>query len=323
MAKKEDEGIYLDREIKASKNGWFGVGGDMYKRFPVTDPKLDKGVYYITLDQRDETPIFIKKDIKTDNIISFSNSLYSQIVEEIETFWNSEAKFKKFGFLHKRGYLLYGKQGTGKSCVIQQIIAEIIKRDGLVFICDNPEFLNRGLAFLRSVERDRKIICIFEDIDSIIKTYGDSSLLAVLDGTNMVDNVLNIATTNFPELLSKRITARPRRFDRKIRIDPPDEQTRIEFLKTKLEKKDKIEVWAKKTEGLTFASLTEVIISVKCLDKKLEEAIEIMRNLENEQSSSEEYEERGEFGFSSGSGKVGGPTVSQREKLKRFLEDDD
>jgi len=45
-----------------------------------------------------------------------------------------------------------------------------------------------------------------------------------------VDKALNIASTNYPEKLDRRIISRPRRFDRILRIDAPDARVREAYL---------------------------------------------------------------------------------------------
>src|SRR5258707_7883419 len=78
----------------------------------------------------------------------------------------------------------------------------------------------------RDVERQRPMVCVFEDIDAIIEQNGDSDLLQWLDGNHQVDKAVNLATTNYPEKLDPRIISRPRRFDRILRIDAPDARMR-------------------------------------------------------------------------------------------------
>lgn len=93
--------------------------------------------------------------------------------------------------------------------------------------------------------------------------YGESELLSILDGENQISGVCNIATTNYPELLDKRIVGRPCRFDRVHRI------------KKRLPKGAPIEEWVRRTDGLSIASISETIISVFCFGKTLDEAVRI------------------------------------------------
>ena len=64
---------------------------------------------------------------------------------------------------------------------------------------------------LRSIEPDTQIVCLFEDIDAYIGTYGEEEILSLLDGETQINKVLNVATTNYPRKLDQRITtASPR-----------------------------------------------------------------------------------------------------------------
>lgn len=198
------------RENEASENGvwdieeledkvisptqWGAVGAGIYKALASTHNTLPCGAYTVTMDNNDDKPIFIKRDIKTDDILLFKDSIAGGILEEISRFWENGAAFKKFGFLHRRGYLLYGPQGTGKSSIVQQIISDVVARGGIVLICENPRFFNKALATFRKAEKERNVVCIFEDIDATIKKYGEEEILSILDGSNMVDRVLNIAS---------------------------------------------------------------------------------------------------------------------------------
>ena len=80
--------------------------------------------------------------------------------------------------------------------------------------------------------------------------------LQVLDGNNQVDKVVNLATTNYPEELDKRIVARPRRFDRILRIDEPDTRVRDAFFARKVPDLAAAERarWVALTDGLPFLS---------------------------------------------------------------------
>lgn len=290
-----------DLEDKVSKpNQWGSVGSKTFKALTTTRKHLPAGAYSITVDNNDGQSIFINKDTKNDSLIHFAGSLADKILEEIDGFWGKNDAFKKMGFLHRRGYLLYGDAGCGKTSIVQRIVLDVIHRGGVVFFCENPKFFTKGLATYRQVESDRPLVCVFEDIDAIIKHYGEDELLSILDGANQVDRVLNLATTNFPELLDKRIISRPRRFDRVYKILPPDENIRREYLKLKLPKSEKLAVWLKATKGISFAGMTEAIISVICLGNKLQPTIKILRDIENGHPSSDDFGTKVGVGFGEG-----------------------
>lgn len=306
--RKVDEGVWgigdikelLDAEDKVTKpTQWGLVTTDTFKALGITRKLLPSGAYNITKDNNDGAPVFFRKDVKGDKTIRVSEGISPQIIKEIHDFWRKGDVFKKYGFLHSRGYLLYGNQGVGKSCIVQQVMSDAIADGGVVFICGNPAFFNLGLKVFRQTEPNRPLVCVFEDIDAIIRKYGDDELLSILDGANQVDRVLNIATTNFPENLNKRIISRPRRFDRVYKIEGPNENTRREYLASKLPKSEKLNLWVKKTTGISFAGLAETLISVLCLGNSLDETVRVLKDLENGHPNSQDF---GNVGFGKGGG---------------------
>ncbi len=289
-----DEDYYrVDRKAEFKSSLWNVIGGSAYKSIAASEKQLPVGSYLIELDSYDDRPVFVKKDVVHDALIPLSG-IPDKVVKEIAEFWTKEKDFKELGFLHRRGYLFYGNQGTGKSSLVFQIISTI--DDAVIFYCKNPESFNKGLSVFRQVEPTRKVICVFEDIDEIIRQFGEKTLLSVLDGDNQINSVINLATTNYPELIDKRIVGRPRRFDRVYKIEALDEHARREFLKHKLPKTEKVNKWVKKTEGLSIASISEVIISVLCFNKPIDEAVNIVKSLAEKHPTSEE--EKSGVGFS-------------------------
>lgn len=293
-----DEGVWDNLDMKkldqaeeavTKPSQWGAIGARTFKAFSVTHETLPPGCYSITIDHRDNSMLFIGKYIKNDKIIRFKDGTTSDLLREIDGFWKKEEVFKQNGFLHRRGYLLYGPQGTGKSSTVWQVAEDVVRRGGVVFVCDNPKYLSEGLKTFRQVEKNRPIVCVFEDIDAIIAKYGDPEILSLLDGDNQVNRVINIATTNYPERLDKRIVSRPRRFDRILKIQVPNDQIRIAFLTEKLPKKQNLKRWITLTKGLSFAGLAESLISVLCLGNDLEETVKILRDIESSNPDSSDF----------------------------------
>lgn len=297
-------------EGEAKRNGdvtalvqWAICGPNTYKPVSFTFPKLDRGIYNIYSTQHNGI-VFEKKDVCVDDLLRFPDSVSDKVLKEITTFWNKSEKFKFHGFLHRRGYLLHGPPGSGKTCLVQQIIADIIAADGLVFQCSgHPSVFNDGLANYRKVEPNRPVVCLFEDIDAIIDEYGEDEILALLDGENQIDRVLNIATTNYPEKLDPRLIARPRRFDRVLRIDMPPAKVRNLYFEKKLKiAGSELKKWVDATDGFSFAGCAELVISVMCFEIPFEEAKNKLREMMDFKVHSRDYEndKRG-VGFGGGS----------------------
>jgi SpoVK/Ycf46/Vps4 family AAA+-type ATPase len=259
---------------------WQCNANDSYTASYKTIETLKRGYY--TVDTSDDILYFHKKDINTDELFSFPDSKINQIIEEIDTFWDKQDIFKSLGFLHKRGYLLHGPAGGGKSCLIKLVIKNFInKYDGIVIEATTyPSNIRRALTTIRGIEPQRKVMCLYEDIDAHIKQYNESSVLSVLDGEDSFNHMLTIATTNYVQNLDLRIIARPRRFDRVIEIGMPDENIRRVYFQKKLKIEDtELEEYVNVSKEFSFAAMTELVVSVKCFDIELSKAAEILKNL--------------------------------------------
>lgn len=279
-------------ENKLKRSQWALVHSDTYLACAQTIDNLIPGVY--GFDLCPNGVLFVRNPINADDLIDFPDSVYDKVINEVETFWQLGARFEKYGFLHRRGYLLYGPAGSGKTCLVQRLVQKIIENDGIVFMsgASSPELFSEGLKVFREIEPDRQIICIFEDIDTMVERWSEAQVLSLLDGENQVNKVINIATTNYPERLDKRIVARPRRFDRIVKIAMPNEVIREAYFKNKLKiNGEDGKKWVKETEGLSFAALAELVISVKCLGNSFEETINKLREMSSSKVSSSEFED--------------------------------
>lgn len=273
-----------EQNWKAVPTQW-AASGNSYSAVPSTVKTLPAGLYEVMTNDHGQV-FFAKKTINVDSLIDFPESLYHDVIDEINDFWKRDAEFKKHGFLHRRGYLLHGPTGSGKTCLVHQIMRSVIQSNGVVLVCHNPSVLRLGLGEFRKIEFKRKLVCLFEDIDAMIdgsRGNSEEELLNILDGENQVDHVLNVATTNYPDKLDKRLTGRPRRFDRIIYIDNPGPETRRIFFEKKLRIADsELDKWVKATDDFSFASCSELCVSVKCLGNGFVETINLLRQMQKD-----------------------------------------
>jgi SpoVK/Ycf46/Vps4 family AAA+-type ATPase len=267
---------------EGSKSNCFVVG---------RNTKVLPSAFYTVRQNDDGSFSYYRQNVKTDELLSFKNSLADEIMSEIQNFWKNADKFKQYGFLQRRGYMFYGPPGSGKTAITEQIVSATIANGGVAFMCRNdPEDFSGGLAWFRKYEPERQIVCLFEDIDSIISKYGESDLLSCLDGENQVDHVLNIATTNYPEELDKRIINRPRRFDRVVKIGFPESKIREQYFINKL-KISPVEVkkWVSLTKNFSFAAMTDLVINVKCFGYTLDDSAKKVAATMNTKADSKDF----------------------------------
>jgi energy-coupling factor transporter ATP-binding protein EcfA2 len=299
MVENADEPATLEATEKHSQDikQWSALSSIVFVATGNTIQAIPPGFY--DLDRSNIGILFNKQNLSVDDWLVFPDSIMSLILQEISSFWKKSDLFEKYGFLHKRGYMFYGPQGSGKSILVQQILSNLIIQEQGIILNGNthPNLLVKGIEIVRQIEPHRRVICLFEDIDAIINHYGEEQLLAFLDGESHTNHVLNIATTNYPEKLDPRLVNRPRRFDRVIKIDMPSEIMRRMYLaeKLKIQDSEELDRYVRSTEGFSFAGLAELVISIKCFDKSFEEAVRILKSLMSKKKTSDEF--KGNLGF--------------------------
>ena len=173
---------------------------------------------------------------------------------------------------------------------------ELVEQSGgiVVFIDTQREldYYTKVMSRFRQVEPDRKIITVIEDFERLAKDeYYSALLLQILDGNEQLDSIVTIATTNYPESLEKRWTARPSRFNLVLEYKKPAKEVRRFYIYNKLKDggvdvdsekvQADIERYVEKTEGYTFDFVKEVIQGIYIDDvdeetvfKRINDAIE-------------------------------------------------
>jgi len=254
----------------------FSVCGNKSRPTTRTKDILEPGVYNVKTDMNGL--FFEPHQSATDELLQIRDENYEWVVEEIKDFWEAKSGFKQLGFTHKRGCLLYGKPGTGKSCLIKILAEDVVKDGNIVFLCKNMSTLVEGLKLYREVEPDRKLLVIMEDIDTII-SYNEHALLELMDGDSQIDNVLFLGTTNYINRLPERVI-RESRFDRRLEIKYPSDKARETYIRHKLkmcENETKTSEIIRKTKGFGFPQIKELLIQTICFKKSVEEAIRMIK----------------------------------------------
>lgn len=227
-----------------------------------TIPRLEAGVYSVDTDMNG-TAIISRKDVRSDSLLRFDDVRHESVMREINDFWSLAENFKQLGLTHKRGVLMWGAPGTGKSCIIKQVMEDCTAKDCLVFFPSSLSYLRPVLEQVRDVEPSRNILVVLEDVDEMVQ-YSEKSMLELFDGDSQFDNILFLGTTNYPERLPPRVM-RSGRFDTKVEIKNPPREGRLAFFKSKLDGKLEgvdYEHLADVTEDFSFAQLREFLVSV-------------------------------------------------------------
>lgn len=260
---------------------WGILGNSTYTAVGETLNTLPTGVYTVEIDGRTGQFLFVSKTIITDELTVLPDSASSKVLTAVDTFWNAQSKFQEFGQLYKRGILMWGPAGSGKTSTLMLLMKDLLERRGIVILAYGPPSrASRGLEILRRVEPERRLICVLEDIDEIVAEYGEHELLALLDGEAQISNVCFVATTNYPERLDKRLINRPSRFDEIIKVGMPSAAARATYLGARLGSNfQDMQRWVEETKGFSVAHLRELVVAVFCLDRQYEETIDRLRQM--------------------------------------------
>jgi hypothetical protein len=262
------------------------LGNEQFIATGKTTNTLTPGMYRFYMPNKDI--VISRMHMVTDNLFKLADTVSLKVLESIATFWKSKERFDHFGMLFKRGILLYGPPGSGKTVTVTLLANQLIEMGGIVTFCESPGVTSRGIQIIRRIEPDRPIVNIIEDIDTIVERSGDEEILSLLDGENQVANIVHVATTNYPERLDPRLVNRPSRFDEIRKVGMPSANVRKSYLCSVLpdyrqheydNKNAELERWIKDTEGFSMAHLRELIIAVRCLGRDYETTIKRLETM--------------------------------------------
>ena len=176
-----------------------------------------------------------------------------ELLAEIVDYLHKPERYKEIGASMPKGALLVGPPGTGKTLLAKAVAGEanvpFFSISGSEFV---EMFVGMGAAKVRDLfkQANEKAPCIvfIDEIDTIGKKrdgglFGGNAerdptrnqLLTEMDGFDGSKGVVILAATNRPESLDPALL-RPGRFDRRIPVELPDLQGRIDILKVHAQK---------------------------------------------------------------------------------------
>ena len=201
-------------------------------------------------------------------------------LQEIIDFLHNPQKYTAIGAKLPKGALLVGSPGTGKTLLAKAVAGEanvpFFSISGSDFV---EMFVGMGASRVRDLfQQAAKVapcIIFIDEIDAVGRArdnrYGNNSeqeqtlnqLLSEIDGFEPSKGIVCLAATNRPEILDKALL-RSGRFDRRIIVDKPNLQGRLDTLKVhtrKIKLSDDVDLRkiAQATAGAVGADLANLV----------------------------------------------------------------
>ena len=201
-------------------------------------------------------------------------------LKEIIDFLHNPQRYTEIGAKLPKGALLVGSPGTGKTLLARAVAGEA---DVPFFSISGSDFVEMFVGMGASRVRDlfqqaakvAPCIIFIDEIDAVGRSrdnrYGNNSeqeqtlnqLLSEIDGFEPSKGIVCLAATNRPEVLDKALL-RPGRFDRRIIVDRPNYQGRLDTLKVhtrkiKLSEDVDLKKIAQATAGAVGADLANLV----------------------------------------------------------------
>ena len=201
-------------------------------------------------------------------------------LQEIIDFLHNPQKYTAIGAKLPKGALLVGSPGTGKTLLAKAVAGEanvpFFSISGSDFV---EMFVGMGASRVRDLFKEAAKVapCIIfiDEIDAVGRSrdsrFGTNSeheqtlnqLLNEIDGFEPTKGIVCLAATNRPEILDKALL-RPGRFDRRIIVDRPNLQGRLDTLKVhtrKIKLSDDVDLRkiAQATAGAVGADLANLV----------------------------------------------------------------
>ena len=201
-------------------------------------------------------------------------------LQEIIDFLHNPQKYTEIGAKLPKGALLVGSPGTGKTLIAKAVAGEanvpFFSISGSDFV---EMFVGMGASRVRDLFKEAAKVapCIIfiDEIDAVGRArdsrFGGNSeheqtlnqLLSEIDGFDSTKGIVCLGATNRPEILDKALL-RPGRFDRRIIVDRPNLQGRLDTLKVhtrkiKLAEDVDLKKIAQATAGAVGADLANLV----------------------------------------------------------------
>lgn len=220
--------------------------------------------------RKDEALYAAVKGATFDDVI-LPESLESEIRGDMARFMASRELYERHRIPWKRGALLTGPPGNGKTQTVKALANEMKVPVLYVrsFVSRYDTVPDNVRAVFERARATTPCMLVFEDVDAMIEEKHRATFLNELDGFDSNTGVVTVATTNHPERLDPALLDRPSRFDRTYAFGPPGANERERYARRWNETLEEavrlseagVAAIVELAEGFSFAYMKELFLS--------------------------------------------------------------